>query len=362
MRPRVLALAVCVCAAAAGGPPGLAGEPGPKAPAVRSARFLSKTYHVDRKYKSMLGPMSSEVVYLHEADPPELLWVTGYQSVVVGPDGATPASQEFMCHSNVDLNMAIHKRLFGLFRETPNRLFTLSQGQQEIRLPEGFGVPVLSSEPFKITSQVLNLNVEGRAFEVRHRITVDFVRDRDLDRPMKPVFQVSANALVLVEGKDGYFNIPEPDPNVHGSSCAVGESANEGGRIITDDYGRKFSPHWRVKPGRHEYRSNVTKFMRLPYDSTMHYAAVHLHPLAESLELRDVTAGRTVYLSRARNLEGKLGLDVVGSYSSAEGVPLYKDHQYELVSVYNNTTPEDQDAMAVMFLYVLDKEFRRPRI
>lgn len=52
-----------------------------------------------------------------------------------------------------------------------------------------------------------------------------------------------------------------------------------------------------------------------------------------------------------------IGIDQVDYYSSALGIPLYKDHEYELLSVYNNTTSYDQDVMAVMFLYVLDKEF-----
>ena len=38
---------------------------------------------------------------------------------------------------------------------------------------------------------------------------------------------------------------------------------------------------------------------------------------------------------------------------------LYEDHEYELISVYNNTTPTDQDVMAVMFLYILDKEWEK---
>jgi hypothetical protein len=45
----------------------------------------------------------------------------------------------------------------------------------------------------------------------------------------------------------------------------------------------------------------------------------------------------------------------VDHFSSREGIPLYRDHEYELVSIYNNTTPVDQDSMAVMHLYVRDR-------
>jgi len=40
-----------------------------------------------------------------------------------------------------------------------------------------------------------------------------------------------------------------------------------------------------------------------------------------------------------------------------EGIPIYKDHQYELVSVYDDTSGVDQDSMAVMFRYLLDEKF-----
>jgi hypothetical protein len=102
--------------------------------------------------------------------------------------------------------------------------------------------------------------------------------------------------------------------------------------------------------------------LRLPYDTTLHYIAVHMHPFAESLELRDLTTDRSVYLSKVRPTPGKIGIDHVDHFSSAEGIPLYKDHEYELVSVYNNTTGVDQDSMAVMYMYVFDKEYKPPRL
>jgi len=327
----------------------------------REAQVLSKTYIVDRKYKSMMGPQSTQQITLMNTAKPELLWVTGFRAVMVGGDGESPMSQEFMCHSNLDMNSTLHRRLLGLSRETPNRLFTLSQGQQEIEFPDGFGLPVLSNEPFNLTTQVLNHNIEGQIFEVRHKVTVDFVRDADLPRPMKPLFQLSANGMVLVSGRDGYFGVADPDAAQHGPGCLPGESATEPQGRYADAFGRRFAGHWLVKPGREVNHTNVTKFLRLPFDTTVHYIAVHLHPYAESLELRDITANKSLYLSKARAPEGKIGLDHVDHYSSPEGIPLYVDHEYEMVSVYDNTTTEKVDSMAVMYLYALDKEFVSPK-
>ncbi|HEY3177127.1 MAG TPA: hypothetical protein VGK94_15345 [Candidatus Polarisedimenticolia bacterium] len=328
----------------------------------RVASFLSKTYLVDRKYKSMLGPESTQAVFLMEVEPPELLWVTGFAAVMVGPDGQTPASQEFMCHSNLDLNMGLHRRLFDQTRVTPNRIFTLSQGQQQIELPAGFGIPVMSSEPFRLGTQVLNHNLENPNIEVRHKVTVEFVRERDLRTPIKPLFQLAAVGMVLVDGKDPYFGIPDPNSQVHGPGCLVGTDAQASGFKITDEQGRRFSGHWTVKPGRQVNHANITRYMEVPFDTTIHYIAVHLHPFAESLELRDLTADKTVYLSKVRPSPGRIGIDHVDYFTSAEGIPIYKDHEYEMVSIYNNTSGEDQDSMAVMYMYLLDKQYKRPQL
>ena len=339
-------------------------RPAPPADQTVSVEFLSDVYTVDKKYRSMLGPQSTQTIYLLEggaAAPEELLWVTGFSAVMVGADGKAPISQEFMCHSNLDMNMRLHKRLLGLEREAPDRVFTLSQGQQEVAFPPGFGMPVLSSEPFRLTTQVLNLNREGESFEVRHKVTVNFVRDRDLTAPMKPLMQVVANGLVLIDGKDPYFDVAQPDPNTHGSGCLTGLSAVSADHLVADQQGRRFSGHWVVKPGRQVNHTNVTRYMNLPFDTTVHYIAVHLHPFAESLELKDLTTGESVYRSLARGIEGKIGLSRVDYFSSAEGVPLHKDHEYELISVYDNTSSQEQDSMAVMYMYALDPEFRSPR-
>jgi hypothetical protein len=101
--------------------------------------------------------------------------------------------------------------------------------------------------------------------------------------------------------------------------------------------------------------------MRIPAKSTtVHYIAVHLHPFAESLALRDWTTGEVVFESRAENREEQIGLRRVQSFASAEGIEIHKDHGYELIATYNNTSGEPQDSMAVMFLYAADPAFRKP--
>jgi len=324
----------------------------------REKTMLSETYTVDQKYRSMMGPWSSQPVLLHPSEPPELVWITGYEAVMVGPDGETQKPQDFMCHSNLDIDVAEHLREVGATPAFSPRLFTLSQGQFEIDFPEGFGIPVMSDRALDLTTQVLNLNHEGAPVEVRHKVTIDYVLDRDLDRPMKALFPVGAYGLALLEGDDGYFGVSKPDEEHHGPGCMIGDNASD--HTYDDLRGRKFTGHWVVPPGRQVNHTLVTHLMQVPYDTRIHYIAVHLHPFAESLELRDLTTGETLFKSKAHNLGGgRIGLAEVEAFSSAEGIPVYRDHEYELVSVYDNTSGESQDSMAVMYIYLRDHEVEK---
>lgn len=342
------------------------GRSGSEAPAANPASaapmeskvVLSPVYNVDRKYRSMMGPYDQQEVYLLDSEaPPELLWITGYRAVMVDGSGETAMPQEFMCHSNLDLNVGAHREALGANASFSSRLFTLSQGQLEIEFPLGFGIPILSSEPLSLTTQVLNLNHEGEPIEVRHRVSLHYVRDSDVDAPMQALFPIGAYGLALLEGDSAYYGISKPETDHHGPGCMIGSNASD--HTYEDPLGRSFTGHWVVKPGREVNRTLVTKLMRVPYDTEIHYIAVHLHPYAESLELRDLTSGETIFHSRARGFEDRIGLSAVESFSSIEGVPVYEDHEYELVSVYNNTTDEEQDSMAVMYIYLKDRDFDR---
>lgn len=333
------------------------GEVVDPATVVQQKTVLSDVYEVDRKYRSMTGPYSTEEVRLGSVDEPELMWITGFEAVMMDAAGEDRMPQEFMCHSNLDVDLAAHHELLGINAGYSSRLFTLSQGQLAIEFPGGFGIPVLSSEPLELTTQVLNLNYEGDPVGVRHQIHLQYVRDRDLDKPLKALFPGSAYGLKLIEGQDGYFGIQQGEDERHGPGCLVGENASD--HEYDDGLGRTFSGHWVVAPGRETNHTLVTQLMRLPYDTTLHYIAVHLHPFAESLELRDLTADRVVFRSQAENFDGRIGLARVDYLSSEEGIPVYKDHEYELVSTYDNTTGEPQDSMAVMYLYMRDLDFEQ---
>ena len=331
-------------------------------PSGLSKTVLSPVYTIDKKYKSMEGPQSTQQVYLSDSKVPELLWITGFRTEMVGEDGSKPVLPELMCHVNLDYNVGDHRSFFNWSKNVTSRMLTLSQGQLESQFPEGFGLPILSSEALSLTTQVLNFNLDHPDLKVRHKVTIAYLRDGDLKKSLKPLFNTSAFGMTLIEGHDGHFGMPEGDMADHGHGSLPGTNAPNavGGSTYDDAMGRKFSGHWIVKPGREENHTNVTKFMSLPFDTDIHYIAAHLHPFAESLELRDLTTGKSLFRSRTKGVKKKIGLARADSYVSKKGIPVFKNHEYEVVSVYNNTTPVNQDSMAVLLLFLLDKEFKKP--
>lgn len=338
---------------------------------AETQQVLSQTYTIDKKYRSMEGPGSVIPVHLGDRERPELVWLTGIKTEVVGEDGTAAAPQEMMCHLNVEIDAAKHKTLFALKRMPSSRLMTLSQGVFEMKLPDGFGFPVSSTEPLYLYTQVLNLNIDDpKNLKVRHRVTFTYIRDAALKQPLVPLFNAGASGLVQLDDKlampaMAMASMTDSSGIEHHSAadCLIGmraPNANGMASDYTDPQGRHLTGHWVVPPGKQTNHSDITWFLQLPYDTKIHYATVHLHPFAESLTLRDATTDKTIWKATAKNPEKGLGLAHVDSLESLKGIPLYRDHKYELISAYDNTSGANQDSMASIFFGLADPEFKKP--
>ncbi len=327
-------------------------RPEPPANATSSVReevltLVSETLRIDTTYHSMEGPYYRVRFTIGPAARADTVWITAMSADVVTPD-TTPLPLEFFCHANLDYDAEVHRRLFKTERMTSNRLFTLSQGHEEMRFPEGFGIPVRTDEPLSLTTQVLNNNGVDSAKEVRVRIRVHYVRKGD--RPMRALFLTSAIGTVSTDGHTGHYGLHDGH-QMGASTAGVAKSHHE----YRDTLGQRFTGHWVVPPGRHLFRNVVTKWLNLDVDTRAHYIGVHVHPFAQRITLRDMTTGEEVFSSHITPLEGRIGISKVTDFSSATGLRLYRDHHYELIADYDNPTMRDVDAMAVLFLYVLEK-------
>ena len=339
--------------------------------AAEQTVVLSDIYPIVKKYKSMEGPQGQQTVYLGNREKPELIWLTSIKTEVVKEDGKTLANPDLMCHMNVDIDSEKHKALFNLKRWPAARLITISQGMRipgggfEARLPQGFAFPMASNEPLLVMTQVLNHNIEHpKNLNVRHRVTFEWVRDSDLKQRPTAVFNLGVTGMVqLTDNPVALTAMADMEADHHGPSCLIGQRAPNamgmGSDYVGPD-GKHYTGHWVVPPGKQVNTNDVTWFMNLPYDTKLHYAAVHLHPYAQSLTLRDTTTDSDVFKATAKNPKGRVGLERVDEFVSVPGVPLHKDHKYELVSVYNNPTKQNADSMASMFLALDDPEFAMP--
>jgi hypothetical protein len=312
--------------------------------------LVSDTLRIDTTYHSMEGPYHQTRFTIGPDAGSDIVWVTAMSADVVTPD-LTPLPVEFFCHANLDYDADAHRRLFNTKRITTPRLFTLSQGNEVMRFPEGFGIPVRTDEPLFLTTQVLSNNGVDAPKDVRVRIRLSYVRSGE--RPMKPLFLTAAMGAVSTDGHKGHYGMHD-DHEMGASTSGVSKTTNE----FQDALGQKFSGHWVVPPGKHRVKSVVTKLMNLDSDAQVHYIGVHVHPFAKQITLRDMTTGKDVFSSEVTPLEGRIGISKVTDFSSPDGLRLYDDHHYELIADYENTTSKDVDAMAVLFLYVRDQQLR----
>lgn len=122
------------------------------------------------------------------------------------------------------------------------------------------------------------------------------------------------------------------------------------------------SYHWMVSPGRWKYNTYLNSLDMFPADVKVHMITGHMHPYAESLELYDHTKGQSVFKIKVENFSNRVGIERMKPYVSENGFWLRKDHQYELVSIYNNTTDKKIDAMAIMYLFYHEPTFEKTKI
>lgn len=328
--------------------------PGPK-DGIHVFEMYSQPFQLDGRYTSMAGPSEDKLVNLVEQER-ELLWIVGYEAELLEGDSEQEVPARFMCHASLDLRSEHYKATMAPRVMSADRLFTLSQGVTAVEFPAGFGIPIPSDQLLFVRTQVLNLNAEPREGQVRFRIRLRYRKQSELSEPMKALFLVRAPVVKALDPEASHFG-----GVVSEAGCAVGVNANPEDYLEVDSQGQKFIPHWKISPGRETTKTLITERLNLPADLRVHTIVTHVHPTAESLTLIDLTTMESIYRANVDSSnQGQLEITKIDSYASPEGLLLKKDHQYGLVSVYDNQSGRDLDSMAVMYLYIHDPEYRPP--
>src|ERR1051325_10699167 len=280
-------------------------RPDPANQAKRSLTLVSNAYRLDRIYRSMEGPMSiASGIYVGPSDQSRVEWITGVEAKVVDATEQKPISQEFFCHSNLTFAehaitpSAVNQR-FGGKTHFDWRLFTLVPGRESIQLPPGFGVPVPADAPLDYVTMSLNLNARNDAVNVRMRTKLQTIA---ADQPGAPTKALFRRALYVLDSH-GITSDMGPSCNMQSMTQHIGAACGEMSKInLVEKPGEKpLMNHWIVPPGHHIYKTEITRQLKLPFDTTIHYATIHVHPFARGMELRDLTTGKIIFHLTSRD-------------------------------------------------------------
>ncbi len=326
--------------------------------------LVSDPYRLDKIYRSMEGPMSVQSgIHLTTAEKSRVQWVTGLETQVVDATEQKPISQEFFCHSN--LTFAEHSgtprqynQQFGGKTHLDWRLFTLVPGRLSIELPQGFGVPIPADAPLDYVTMSLNLKARNQVVNVRMRTKVHTIA---ADQPGAPTKALFRRALYVLqphgESADmGPACMANTGTQHVGAGCAEFSKVNLPVGSTAGKPGEGLMNHWIVPPGRHIYTTEITPQLNLPFDTTIHYATIHVHPFARGMELRDLTTGTTIFRLNSQDWPDRVGVAHVDEFKSIEGIPILRDHRYQVTAEYDNTSDSKTDAMAILYLYLLEKD------
>jgi hypothetical protein len=286
---------------------------------------------IDRIYHSMQGPFDR--VYV---DASELDWVTAARTDVIEQASQKSMGGEFFCHSQIQL---------------PNgtRVLTMATGADEIRFPKGFAMPlsaIVRSQPeperaLSYLGMVLNNHEADINKQTKLRSTLEYFKDSDFGTGPRPKKLYMTSLMMQVKDLEEYKPGKDEPP--------ISDDVTTHCALVEQPLGGKLALHWMVPPGLQKTRIKDQNIV--PIDGTVHFAWAHLHNYGVYMRLTDLTDGKVIFQADVENEPNRDQLANITQYSSEEGFPIYKDHIYEIEALYNNTTDEDVDAMAMIVLY-----------
>jgi hypothetical protein len=307
---------------------------------LETEEVITPPIHLTKRYRSMEGPTSIKSFQLDAAAGEERVWIKRFKIDVL--DGAQrEESTEFLCHAWLMADSGLREPKTGQRGarggRDPSLFLTISQGFEDMHFPPGFAVEFDRRDVSRVglLTMAVNNNYDDIDRNVRFRATIDYLRDsaaRQLGiQPLTGIQLHARQSTSVVMAADH-----------HHSGGASHHAASK-----TD--------HWLVPPGRQVLRSDVRRGV-IGFDGMIHFIKVHLHPYGESLTLVDKLTGEVVWKGNARNHPERAHLVAVDGYSSTLGIPIHRDRDYELITVYENPTAQPVDAMAVMRIYVHPKD------
>jgi hypothetical protein len=219
----------------------------------------------------------------------ERVWVIGYRSEVIVKARGKPG-ENYLCHTffaDQRVDQREDDELLGIYSDA----FT-----PEVRLPEGFGIPLSPNE--RLHWMPMFNNRTGESAGVVMKVVVTLIREGDRRKPLKPLYA----SLRSVQVPHLFF----------------------------------------VPPGKDERQLTFV----LPFNGKIHFLGTHIHPYGVSIELYNVSRNEPVWKgSREKQPDGPMQV-----YSSRDGYAVHAGETFRITSVYQNPNQEKIDAMAGLFM------------
>lgn len=264
---------------------------------VRMIQFATNVVDLGPQVLAYYPPGS-----IREVEFSETVWVVGYETEIVGPDGEPPPAN-YQCHSflsDVWVEARQDQELSGIFSDA----YT-----QTVRLPTGFGLRFPANKPVRWITMFNNR--EDTAARISMRVVVYVIREREITNPLRQLRSTTRSV--------------------------------------------KIPPLFWVPPGLHSFE---TQF-RMPSSGTIHFMGSHVHPYAKSMEVFNVSRRERVWQgSTHHNAKGEqISMD---TFASSAGYRVASTETLKIISVYDNPTDGYIDAMAGMFIFYSPDEVGQP--
>ena len=354
-----------------------------------TAVFLSSPFEIDALYGSMEGPIQLDPIQISKEH--EKIWITKMQLTAVDEEGSPLPQEDSICHSQLryisdDAFHVQNKKLFGATRNLPPKWGSFVQGAFTIDLPEGFGIPAYSDEGLRTMHMAFNMDPEREPYTMRVKTEIAYQKEADVADKIMPLGRTAFAVRTLLDPEvakemhghaahEGDCSLSESDTIIHtghhqpractahrgmmdlieGSMLLHAEPAHAESTIEEID-GEQMVAHWMVPPGTHTFSTGFIGSDVFPFDTTLHQIAAHLHVYGSHITLYDKTEEKILFRSFAEPNAKHEYMQNMTVYRDTKGIPVHTDHEYELIAVYENTTPEAIDAMGVMYFYFKDKE------
>jgi len=277
--------------------------------------YTSPSFPVDQPIAPSQALAAGGKFIILEDQPGELIWLRGLSARVVDEAG-NGRSDEFQGYSTLDFYLAQwHNEKFGTTQSS--RLFGFGNGVSRIQFPTGFGLALKSNEPLWLTTRVVNPFSDRPNETLQQKVSLDFVRERGLETPMRPLLARAVTA-------------------------AVGENLE-----------------WKVPSGGSSVRTDITASLGLLAPTRLHAATLWLERYGRRVVLRDTTLGADLLTLEAETSESGR-ISSLQSFSSEEGVLLDPAHRYEIETSYTNPTSQSIRGVGYLMFYVHDSNFRKP--